>query len=1398
MSNKRIFANVNVTGGNSISAANAVFTNATISNIMLPNLATIANIVTNNLNYGISNVFSGSFSASNNVSSPTNVTGLSFPNVTAFSAKISVSINGPNLIEYFTVEGMLTSTGWQLYMISEGDTSGVIFSITAGGQIQYTSTNQAGYTSSFFRYTVTEINTSGTYPYLFNNTAGNFSVNTIQLNNTALVAAGSSTGALYSLGGVAINQNLQVYNTSNSVAVGSGGSLTVLGGGSISNDLYIGGGLNVISNSNTIGNVYTTGGNVGVGTTAPAYTVDVPGNINVSGTVSPLFNGTGTMNRNRIINGDMRIDQTNTGAGAGGLSGNFLTYGVQPTYFNSVDRFVVSSPNVGALTAKQLTLSASDITTIGNFNTATAIGLVPNDTAIYLPLDGSVSDSSGNNVTSTTAGTMQYVQGPVCSNTTSGALYLANEGNVVASPTYASNYVLVPYTQTNNSVTVSFWMCCTKLPLSGSSSPAGFTNSGRTNGGFGVLINYLSATSGSLCGTYNSVANTPPYTITTNSWYHVTVTYVPSTSYSFYVNGSLIGSVTSSVPSSFNTGPTGAANSYLIIGDRQNSVNTAFPFAGFIDDLRVYNRALSPTEIAALATNVGTGIAPSATSFATQLKFDNTTSDAQATLPSPTVTGSAVYTPVSKTGTAALDLTANTAGSNPATNYLTYQLSSGSYNFPITLSGWFNATVSSGTQVIVSIGNNSAVSSLAMEFFVGSGNLSAYIVVGSISYGFTLFSSITIGTWYHVCITANAGSYANAYVNGTLVNMQSITSGSLSTAAYGGSGSVNQLRVGAQTGTGNSWGFKGFVDDVRVYNRVLTTQEVAGLYSSSQYASYSLFQQTIDSTSLSDLGWGTSAAQAVTASMWLKNNSSSAQQFSISANNDGSGMIAWLQFENALPYSDTSRFLNTYSHSSVISLSSSTYKVGSSALDVTANTIGSNAVTYIDYNVPMYLQTPFTVSLWLNANTPTGSTYQVPFCLSSGVLSGVGIASTEIVIPSSGQMYVDVEMNGSTVYSTPQSSSTAISANTWYHVCYTVSSTSLIFYINGVAVNTTALPAGGIFGNSGSSNAPITLLRIGTQTVTAYPFKGYLDDVRIYNRVLSPVQINQLYLNNATTTTLSTYLTPRSVVYNTPLIPANSWQKVAFTIPGDSTGNWSDSGLTLSLALGASSLYNTSNVAASAGNYYYVWNSTPYYMGSNIQPYGVSSSSLLASVANSVYITGLQLEKGNTATLFETRNITNETLMSNGKFTITGTIVQTVFAKTNSDTAIPTNSTWTATAITASITPKYSTSTLLVTSNIMMRVAASSSYAGIAFQIRRDTVADTNTVGSNSNSMGMRYVQTTSDLYSKISISDTFKTGSTTATTMTVYGYNANWGTSPVVGGGNSWGRSEIIIYEIA
>jgi hypothetical protein len=286
-------ATLNVSDG--ITSANARITSLTTSNL-----------VSNNVNLGISSFFSGSFSASNNMSVPTNVTGFAFANADtrSFQSTVTVTIlrsSGGNLYEQFTIYGFQTESGWTIYVSKLGDDSGYAFSITAAGQMQYTSPNTANFTSSTVRYSVTQISNTGTYSFSGMSSGGTVLIDSVQIQNTQNSIIGTNTGSLYVLGGSTLTKTVNILTTENAIGLGTGGGLSVFGGTAISKDLYVGGNATIanieingltdtlnftattqtvatsrittsllaIGNSNTVGNVFTTGGNVGIGTTSP-------------------------------------------------------------------------------------------------------------------------------------------------------------------------------------------------------------------------------------------------------------------------------------------------------------------------------------------------------------------------------------------------------------------------------------------------------------------------------------------------------------------------------------------------------------------------------------------------------------------------------------------------------------------------------------------------------------------------------------------------------------------------------------------------------------------------------------------------------------------------------------------------------------------------------------------------------------------------------------------------------------------------------------------------------------------------------------------------------------------------------------------------------------------------
>lgn len=115
----------------------------------------LSGTATGNLAKSTGDIDQTSFSSSNNQVSAADVTSFAFSNasVRSFSALVSVYINATSpLYEVFELKGIQRASDWILSYSSSGDTSGLAFSITNAGQIQYTSTNVTGFTSGTVKF----------------------------------------------------------------------------------------------------------------------------------------------------------------------------------------------------------------------------------------------------------------------------------------------------------------------------------------------------------------------------------------------------------------------------------------------------------------------------------------------------------------------------------------------------------------------------------------------------------------------------------------------------------------------------------------------------------------------------------------------------------------------------------------------------------------------------------------------------------------------------------------------------------------------------------------------------------------------------------------------------------------------------------------------------------------------------------------------------------------------------------------------------------------------------------------------------------------------------------------------------------------------------------------------
>lgn len=110
------------------------------------------------------------------------------------------------------------------------------------------------------------------------------------------------------------------------------------------------------------------------------------------------------------------------------------------------------------------------------------------------------------------------------------------------------------------------------------------------------------------------------------------------------------------------------------------------------------------------------------------------------------------------------------------------------------------------------------------EFANSSGNFRTTLRTGSGNCDFTN-GALTLNTWQHVVSTYD-GTTTSHYLNGTLAS-------SSAACTYGATANNNDLYIGGRSSDTSR--FTGKIDDVRIYNRAFSSDEVRQLYNSGIY-----------------------------------------------------------------------------------------------------------------------------------------------------------------------------------------------------------------------------------------------------------------------------------------------------------------------------------------------------------------------------------------------------------------------------------------------------------------------------------------------------------------------------------------------------------------------------------
>lgn len=304
-------------------------------------------------------------------------------------------------------------------------------------------------------------------------------------------------------------------------------------------------------------------------------------------------------------------------------------------------------------------------------------------------------------------------------------------------------------------------------------------------------------------------------TVNSTGWNHIVWTFTDSTKVlQVYVNGVAAAPFTSSI--SLPTGTNRMRIGALDTGGVYYIAN------GIIDDARVYNRALSSTEVADLYREYDPGLVVSdlQKGLVGNWKMDGNAKDS---------------TPYSNHGTVnGANLTSDRKGQLNKT----YNFSSGNYIdvgngsslqiglSDFTISAWIKTNSAGGGYGRIVDKNFASGYIMAISSTYGnSGNL-CMSIGGLYTQGRSGSRDLRDSVWHHVAVVFNRAStaiyYVDGNVDGTTTDISSKSSTNLSNAT--------NFKIGNGT-TGDS-PFVGLIDDVRIYNRALSPDEITTLYQS--------------------------------------------------------------------------------------------------------------------------------------------------------------------------------------------------------------------------------------------------------------------------------------------------------------------------------------------------------------------------------------------------------------------------------------------------------------------------------------------------------------------------------------------------------------------------------------
>ena len=296
------------------------------------------------------------------------------------------------------------------------------------------------------------------------------------------------------------------------------------------------------------------------------------------------------------------------------------------------------------------------------------------------------------------------------------------------------------------------------------------------------------------------------------------------------------------------------------------------------------------------------------------------------------------------------------------------------------------------------------------------------------------------GTWYHIIVSRNNGEFS-AWINGTNQNVSY-------QSTYNFSGPIALGWGGGNYG----YGFDGIIDEVGIWTKFLTSQNVATLYNAGIGIQYPFITSTL-----------LNGIQAY----WKLDNNGSGSVSLIDSTNNGNSLI----------------------NPNGAVLSSGIINGGAGFGNGTQN----NLITTSGDRFPSE-STWGSISCWFNAAD-----------INSGVIFGDYFRNTLFLGLDSNVLNAGLGNYGGG----PTQVSTSVLTNTWYHVVVTYNGTTFSLYLNNNLIDTVQVDWSGQTWQSEGFSLGST----GDNYGGSYQFNGTIDEVGIWNRVLTPTEVTSLYNN---------------------------------------------------------------------------------------------------------------------------------------------------------------------------------------------------------------------------------------------------------------------------------------------